>query len=57
MIDYKGNSSYITICLQLMLTVWVSQSVTEVAIKFYSHQLMHFFIQICIGLLSYSKIT
>ena len=33
MIDYKGNSSYITICLQLMLTVWVSQSVTEVAIN------------------------
>jgi len=24
-------------------------------IKFYSHQLMHFLIQICIGLLSYIK--
>ena len=26
-------------------------------IKFYSHQLMHFFIQLCISLLSYIKIT
>jgi len=25
--------------------------------KFYSHQLMHFFIQLCISLLSYIKIT
>ena len=28
-----------------------------VAIKFYSHQLMHFFVQLCISLLSYIKIT
>ena len=26
-------------------------------IKFYSHQLVHFFIQLCISLLSYIKIT
>jgi hypothetical protein len=26
-------------------------------IKFYSHQLMHFLIQLCISLLSYIKIT
>ena len=26
-------------------------------VKFYSHQLMHFFIQLCISLLSYIKIT
>jgi len=25
--------------------------------KFYSHQLMHFFIQLCISLLSYIQIT
>ena len=25
--------------------------------KFYSHQLMHFFIQLCISLLGYIKIT
>ena len=30
---------------------------TGVYIKFYSHQLMHFFIQLCISLLSYIKIT
>ena len=29
----------------------------ETHIKFYSHQLMHFLIQICIGLLSYIKST
>jgi len=28
-----------------------------VVIKFYSHQLMQFFIQLCISLLSYIKIT
>ena len=28
-----------------------------IVIKFYSHQLMHFFIQLCISLLSYIKIT
>ena len=30
---------------------------TSDVIKFYSHQLMHFFIQLCISLLSYIKIT
>ena len=29
----------------------------ECSFKFYSHQLMHFFIQLCISLLSYIKIT
>ena len=29
----------------------------RIEIKFYSHQLMHFFIQLCISLLSYIKIT
>ena len=32
-------------------------SVMDTLIKFYSHQLMHFLIQICISLLSYNKIT
>jgi len=31
--------------------------ITTKKIKFYSHQLMHFFIQLCIRLLSYTKIT
>jgi len=28
-----------------------------IQLKFYSHQLMHFFIQLCISILSYIKIT
>jgi len=34
-----------------------SVAIANNVIKFYSHQLMHFFIQLCISLLSYIKIT
>ena len=34
-----------------------SENRTHYYIKFYSHQLMHFFIQLCISHLSYIKIT
>ena len=43
---------YVTYVVQhiLLIKLWCE-------VKFYSHQLMHFFIQLCISLLSYIKIT
>ena len=35
----------------------ISTSEHKFFLKFYSHQLMQFFIQFCISLLSYTKIT
>jgi len=45
---------------KLLIHCIISQAVPDklpLEIKFYSHQLMHFLIQICISLLSYVKIT
>jgi len=36
---------------------WYWECLNFRQVKFYSHQLMHFFIQLCISLLSYIKIT
>jgi len=34
-----------------------SKNQNSILVKFYSHKLMQFFIQLCISLLSYIKIT
>ena len=43
--------------LLVILRVRLNYLIKHVSLKFYSHQLMLFLIQICIGILSYIKIT
>jgi len=43
--------------MKLPSRICVVAVVYPLKVKFYSHQLMHFFIQLCISLLSYIKIT
>jgi len=51
-------------CIVLLVIVYVCgyfiyllKGLTCICVKFYSHQLMQFFIQLCISVLSYIKIT
>ena len=59
-LEKLSDHKYISYCVELLFhTVVMSHSpfIMIRVIQFYSHQLMHFFIQICISPLSYIKIT